>query len=325
MVLKVGLIGYGHWGPNLLRNLLLTNQLQVVAVSDSTLRVQQILQSQHPQLTIYAAGEELIYNADIDAVVIATPTKTHYKLTKQALDKSIHVLVEKPLTDNSLEAAELVQIARNKGITLMVDHILLFNDAIKYIKQITEQGELGELTYYDATRINLGNFQKDVNVLWDLAPHEFAVIDFLFASNPMEIDAKGICQVVPSQVDTCDVTLYYPQNKFAHLKFSWLAPTKFRKLIINGTKKMVIWDEINIEQPINIFQYQSDFNSPPKFTIIEHSTPKIMKSDALLAVINHFASVIKGQEKSIMSGDIALKLIKIIEIANDKIKLSLIK
>ena len=274
---------------------------------------------------IAADAAEIIDDREIAAVAIATPVGTHYDLTRRALLAGKHVLIEKPMCAAAAEAEELVTLAARQGLVLMVDHTFLFTGAVQRIAELVHGGELGRICYYDSMRVNLGLFQPDVNVLWDLAPHDLSIIDYLVDAEPTQIEVSGYCHVNQHLPDVAYVTLHYGSTMVAHLNLSWMSPVKVRRIAIGGTDKMVVWDDLNHEEKVKI--YNSGIHVQPEdqreviipaYRIGDIYSPRVANREALTAVIEHFALVIDGRAASIMSGERGLRVVRILE-ASQKI------
>lgn len=321
-MIKVGIIGYGYWGPNLLRNLNASPRFQVVAMADPRRQRHQAAQNIVPNLEAYESPSELIQSAGIDAVVIASPVATHYEIARQALMAGKHVLVEKPMCTTGAQGEELVNLAASKGLTLMVDHTFLFTAPVRAILDLHRQGELGALSYYDSMRINLGLFQPDVNVLWDLAPHDLSILDSLLGEEPVHIEASGYCHVNRMLPDIAYLTLYFPSNVVAHLHLSWMSPVKVRRVSIGGARKMIVWDDLNREEVLKIYNSGIEFQPEeskiaviPQYRLGDILSPRLPPGEALSGVVEHFAQVIANEATSIMDGERGLRIVRTLELA----------
>jgi predicted dehydrogenase len=316
---KIGLIGLGYWGTRLFRNFSTSGDFELAAVSDlSEARTAAAL----PQLGNgrIASALEIIEDKDIDAVAIATPVATHFDFARRAILAGKHVLVEKPMCATVAEAEELVALAKRQGVVLMVDHTFLFTGAVQRIAETVRAGDLGRICYYDSIRVNLGLFQPDVNVLWDLAPHDLSIIDHLIDEEPVQIEVSGYCHVNRNMPDIVYLTLHYASAIIAHLNLSWMSPVKVRRIAIGGTSKMIVWDDLNNEEKVKVFnsgiQVQSEDQRQviiPGYRIGDIYSPRLANREALAGVIEHFARVIDGKEASIMSGDHGLRIVRILE------------
>jgi predicted dehydrogenase len=317
---KIGLIGFGYWGTNLFRNLSASPDFQLAAVSDLSENRRNALRPLYSTGRITASANEILDDKEIEAVAIATPVATHFDLARRAILAGKHVLIEKPMCATVAEAEELVALAARQGVVLMVDHTFLFTGAVQRITEIVRAGELGRICYYDSMRVNLGLFQPDVNVLWDLAPHDLSIIDHLVDEEPIQIEASGYCHVNQHLPDIAYVTLHYASPMVAHLNLSWMSPVKVRRIAIGGTSKMIVWDDLNHEERVKIYnsgiQVQSEDQRTviiPDYRIGDISSPRVANLEALTAVIAHFSKVIDGKEPSIMGGERGLRIVRILE------------
>ena len=252
-MIKVGVIGCGHWGPNHIRIFSQLANSNTVMCSDLDEGRMENIQKHFPQVQTTQDYKEILANPDIDAVCIATPTKTHYAITKEALEAGKHVLCEKPLAATAEECDELNALAKKCNKILMVGHVFIFNNGIRRLKEYIDQGELGQIYYAYATRTNLGPFRYDVNALWDLAPHDISIFNYLFESCPLNASARGQKYLNDSLEDLTFTTLEYPKNIIANIHVSWLDPKKVRQMTIVGDKKMVVWDDLNNDGPIRLY------------------------------------------------------------------------
>lgn len=317
---KIGLIGYGYWGTNLFRNLAASGVFQVAAVAETSETRREAAARFIDVGRITASAVSIIDDKELDAVAIATPVATHFDLARRAILAGKHVLVEKPMCATTAEAEELVQLADRQGVVLMVDHTFLFTGAVQRITELVRRGELGRLCYYDSMRVNLGLFQPDVNVLWDLAPHDLSIIDRLVDEEPVHIEASGYCHVNHNFPDIVYLTLHYALPMVAHLNLSWMSPVKVRRVAIGGTDKMVVWDDLNREEKVKIYnsgiKVQPEDQRPvivPDYRIGDIYSPRVVNREALSGVVEHFAKVIDREEESIMDGARGLRVVRVLE------------
>jgi len=328
-MIKIGLIGFGYWGPNLLRNLLGNPNFQVVAVSDKKQERLAAVARVDARIKITLSAEELISDPDIDALVIATPVGTHFDLASQALRNKKHVLIEKPICVDSEQCEELIALADLMGLTLMVDHTFIWNPAVRRIQEICKKGELGNICSFDSTRVNLGLFQQDINVLWDLGPHDFSIMNFIFHEDPIHIEASGYAHLNSHLPDVVYLTMYFPSNVVAHFNMSWMSPVKVRRFSIGGTEKMLVWDDLNHEEKIKIYNsgisYQQEENRNviiPDYRIGDIFSPRVPNKEALQSVVEHFAQVIMKRETSLMDGTQGLRVVKMLEDAQQALDIN---
>ena len=319
-MLNVGLIGTGYWGKNLRRVLAHNPGFCLKAAADRNPELRASLHKLDPGLTLHVDAEDILGDRDIAAVVIATPAASHYDLARRALRAGKHVLVEKPMSCTSEEAADLAARAERSRLTLMVDHTFLFHPAVTKLAALVSQKALGAISYYDSQRINLGLFQPDVNVLWDLAPHDLAILDLLFGEEPIHIEASGYCHLNPGLPDIAYVTLHYPSSTVAHLNLSWMSPVKMRRVALGGAAKMVVWDDLDRNEPLKI--YDSGINALPQserdvilpsYRAGDVLSPRLAPGEPLTAVVEHFLQVVRGTHASRMDGRAGLRVVRTLE------------
>ena len=251
-MIRVGVIGYGYWGPNVVRNLHGIDYARVVAVCDKNQNALRSVKQAYPDIMTTADSTEIVSSKEIDAIAVITPVWTHFELAKAALENGKHIFVEKPFTSNAEQANRLIDLAQQKNLTIMVDHTFLFTGAVRKIRQLVENGTIGNLYYYDSTRVNLGLFQHDVNVLWDLAPHDLSIMDFLIQEKPAGVIATGE-KHLNGHVDIAYMTIYFPNNVIAHINVNWLSPVKVRTTLIGGEKKMLVWNDLEADEKIKVY------------------------------------------------------------------------
>jgi predicted dehydrogenase len=318
----------GYWGRNLFRVLSNNPRMQLQSVVDQKAEALEKVRVANPGLGLHTDLKTALN--DVDAVVIATPVSSHYRLAKAAIDAGKHVLIEKPLCRTSDEAADLVASADAAGVTLMVDHTFLFHPAVRKLDELIGAGTLGQISYYDSQRINLGLFQPDVNVLWDLAPHDLSIIDHLFKAEPIEIEASGYCHINPTSPDIGFVTLHYPNDMVAHLNLSWMSPVKVRRISVGGSNKMVVWDDLNRDEPFKI--YDSGINVQPQskrdvilpsYRIGSVNSPRLAPCEPLADVVEHFRQVIQKEAVTRMDGRQGLRIVRTLEKAQTALNHSL--
>src|SRR5262249_8154587 len=251
-MIRIGVIGYGYWGPNVVRNLRTLDGCEVAGVADrnpaALTRVAQV----YPDLAVTVDPSELLVSPKIDAIAVVTPVSTHYDLAKAALENGKHVFIEKPLAASTQEAEQLVDLAAQKNLTIMVDHTFLFTGAVRKIRELIDDGILGDIYYYDSTRVNLGLFQHDISVIWDLAPHDLSIVDFLIHKKPEAVTATGQAHL-NGHVDVAFITLYFPHKTIAHINVNWLSPVKVRTTLIGGEKKMLVWNDVEMDEKIKVY------------------------------------------------------------------------
>lgn len=326
-MLKIGVIGYGYWGPNLVRNFAETPNVQVTMVADSKATQLARLKSRYPAIETVSDAQELIQSQNVDAVVIATPVVSHFPLAMMALQAGKHVFVEKPIAASSEEAKTLIEEAQKRNLTLMVDHTFVYTGAVRKIAEMVKSGDMGEIYYYDSTRINLGLFQHDVNVVWDLAVHDLSIIEYVLNKAPRAVSATGISHVAGQPENLAFLTIYYDDNLIAHVNVNWLAPVKIRRTLIGGSKKMLVYDALEPIETLKIYDKGIDLDSAEDIykTLISYRTgdmysPKIDATEALLLEARHFADCISNQKTPETDGFAGLRVVQILEAASQSMK-----
>jgi predicted dehydrogenase len=330
-MIRVGICGFGYWGPNLLRTFSRNRGFRVAAVAERLEAGRAAARAAGgPQLQVFESAEELIDDPSIDAVAIATPVSTHFPLARRALARSKHVLVEKPMCTTSSEGEELLALARSNGGTLMVDHTYLFHAAVCKLAEVKRLGSLGTISYYDSLRVNLGLFQPDMNVLWDLAPHDFSIIDYLFDEPPVHVEATGYCHLNAGLPDIAYVTLHFASRMIAHLNLSWMSPVKVRRIAIGGSSRMAVWDDLHQDEKLKIYNSGIEVQPQeqrgmivPSYRIGDVHSPRLTQSEPLAGVVQHFRRVIAGEEESLMDGRRGLRVVQLLEAAQRSLTASL--
>jgi predicted dehydrogenase len=329
-MIKVGICGFGYWGPNLYRIFAANPAFAVVAVADSRADCQAKARQFDARLRVYSDARELIEAKDLDAVAIATPVTTHYTLAALALRSRKHVLVEKPLCTNSAEGEELIALAEKHRLALLVDHVYVFHDAVQKLRELKETGAIGTISYYDSQRINLGLFQPDMNVLWDLAPHDLSIMDHLFDEEPVHVEATGFCHLNSHLPDIVYVTAHYRSRMIAHLNLSWMSPVKVRRVAVGGSKQMVVWDDLNLEERIKIYNSGIEAQPEAERTIIVPSyrigdiySPRLPGREPLVRVVDHFGRVIRTGEASPIGARRGARVVRLLEAAQRSLDASL--
>jgi predicted dehydrogenase len=319
---RIGLIGYGYWGPNLSRNFHELPSSDLVVIADMKEERLKQAQSKYPNLLVTNDYREL-FNMDLDAVVVSTPPVTHYAITKDCLEHNLNVLVEKPMTLKSTDAQELIKLAAAKDLTLMVGHTFEYNSAVHALKKYIDSGDLGEIYYIDAARLNLGLFQRELNVLWDLAPHDISILLYLLGENPISVSAQGIPCVYQNVYDVAFLNLVFPRNVTAHVHVSWLDPCKVRRITVVGSKKMVVFNDIENEQKLKVYDKGVDAPEYPNgfgefqynYRSGDITIPRIAFSEPLRQECQHFIDCIVNHTEPTSSGYDGYRVIKILETA----------
>jgi predicted dehydrogenase len=324
-MIKFGVIGYGYWGPNVVRNLDHLDGSQVVAVCDKSPTSRKRIQKAHPHVKVISDSADLMSSTEIDAIAVVTPVWTHYELTKAALENGKHVFVEKPFTSDSKQAEELINLAAKKNLQIMVDHTFLFTGAVKKIGQLLEEGALGKMYYYDSTRVNLGLFQHDVNVIWDLAPHDLSIIDHLIKEHPEAVSATGQTHLNGHE-DVAFITVYFPNKIIAHINVNWLSPVKVRTTLIGGEKKMLVWNDLEADEKIKIYDKgvhitsrEGLYNLLVNYRSGDMWAPQVEQVEALRQELAYFIDCISNSRTPFNDGAAGLRIVKLLEAANQSV------
>ncbi len=331
-MLNIGVVGYGYWGPNVARNFHGTAGAKLTAISDLAEKRLGLAQSHYPFIKGIKDPLELIRSTDIDAVAIVTPVFAHYDLAKAALLEGKHIFIEKPFTSTSAQARELVELAAKKNLRIMVDHTFLFTGAVRKIKELVDAGELGQLMFYDSVRVNLGLFQHDVNVIWDLAPHDLSIMAHVIDKTPTAISAHGAIHYQGRLEDIAYVAIEFEGNKFiAHFHVNWLSPVKVRKTLISGDKKMLVWDDLDADEKIKIYDRGVDVKSGNggkdgihellvSYRSGDVHIPKLEATEALKAEAQYFVECIEKGTEPFNNGQAGLQVVRLLEAADQSIK-----
>ncbi len=326
-MIRVGVIGYGYWGPNIVRNFNNADVSEVVMVCDQRPEALRRVRQAYPQIRVTANSAELIASCEVDVVAIVTPVWTHYALAKAALENGKHVFVEKPFTFTSAEAEELVNLGERKNLKIMVDHTFLFTGAVQKIRQLIDDGTLGNLYYYDSTRVNLGLFQHDVNVIWDLAPHDLSIMDYLIQEKPEGVVATAEKHLNGLE-DVAFLTFYFPRNIIAHINVNWLSPVKVRTTLIGGEKKMLVWNDLEADEKIRVYDKGVEKQTSPegiydllvKYRTGDMWAPQVESTEALKKELEHFADCIIHNRTPINDGKAGWRVVRMLEAANQSVK-----
>lgn len=334
-MIGIGVIGYGYWGPNLAKAIAAAPGLTLAAIADRDDLARGRASSQHPSALIYQTFQEVLDCPKVDAVCIATPTRFHYEIALAALKAGKHVLIEKPIASSSAEAARLIDEAARRGLTLIVDHTFIYTGAVQKIKDITASGLMGNLFYYDSTRINLGLFQSDVNVIWDLAVHDLAILDFVTQAAPLAISANGINHIAGNPENMAHITLYLEGGMTAHLNVNWLAPVKIRRTLLGGSRRMVVYDDMEPSEKVKVYDRGVDFlpskqEAPtreevyrvlPAYRMGDVWTPHLDVKDALLTEMEHFGQCIVSGSRPLTDGESGLRVVSLLEAASQSLRM----
>lgn len=325
--MNVAIIGYGYWGPNLLRNFSAVKNCKVHTLCDLRLERLQIAKELYPNVELSNNIDEVINDTEIDSVVIATPVFTHFNIAKKALLAGKNVLIEKPMTASVKEAEELIEISIQKGLVLMVDHTFLFTGAVQKMKSLINSGEIGKIKYLDSTRINLGLFQSDVNVLWDLAPHDISICDFLMPEKPISVQANGISHTKNGIENIAYLNLNYQSDILAHFNCSWTSPVKLRQMLVGGDKKMLLYNDMEPTEKVKIYDTGYNYKSEEEknrilvdYRIGDVFIPKLETKEALLGMANDFVNAVINGSKSICDAQLGISVVKVLEASQLSIK-----
>lgn len=325
--MNIGIIGLGYWGPNIVRNFLSNEVVDVVTCCDlSEERLIKIKKQFHSVKTTKSM-EDVLNDTTIEAVAIVTPVDTHYAIAKKALLKGKHILVEKPFTSTVDEAKELLELAESKNLKVMVDHTFLYTPAVQKIKNLVDSGDIGDILYFDSTRINLGLFQRDVNVIWDLAPHDFSIMNYIINKKPLSLNAMGADHVGKGLEDVAYVHVNFGNNLIAHFHVNWLSPVKIRKVLIGGSKKMIVFDDMENSEKIKIFDTGIDIQNKDdeyqkliNYRLGDIYSPLLNNAEALSALIKDFINTIQKNTVPIAGGIEGLKVVQLLEATQKSIK-----
>ncbi len=327
-MINIGIIGYGYWGPNLVRNFAETANARVAAVADLDKAKLETVQRRYPSVKTTTNFQELLQDPTIDAIAIATPVSTHFEFGMAALKAGKHVWLEKPMTETSLQARKLVAEADQRKRVLFVDHTFIYTGSVRKMGEIIAAGELGKMYYYDSTRVNLGLFQRDVNVIADLAVHDFSILDYLLHEHPVAVSASGTNHFPGTPENLAFITLFYESGTIAHVNVSWLAPVKVRQILVGGSKKMIIYDDNEPSEKIKVYDKGVTFTDDPKQIHemrVTHRTgdmwaPKLASAEALRVAAEHFADCIQNGKTPQTDGALGERVVELIEAATSSMR-----
>ena len=327
-MINVGLIGFGYWGPNLARNFNLNPDFNLSAICDFSGDRLEAAGKHYPQVNLYKDLTEFYKDKVLDVIAIATPVATHYKLAKNAILTGRHVWLEKPMTETVAQAEELFELAESKNKVLLVDHTFVYTGAVRKIKEVIDNGELGDLIYYDSTRVNLGLFQQDVNVIWDLAPHDISIVDYLMPFKKVEVSATGSHYYGSDVVPKSLVTVYMQNNTIAHINVSWVSPAKIRQTLIGGSAKMILYDDNQPSEKVKIYDKRVElghtmeeiYHLKVQYRVGDMYAPKLDDQEALALETSHFAECLMNGEKPMTDGKAGLEVVKVLVAAEESLK-----
>lgn len=325
-MIRIAVVGYGYWGPQIVRNFHNANDARVAVVCDKREESLRRAKETFPSVDVTTDIRQVLASPDIDAVAVVTPVWTHFELAKAAMENGKHVFVEKPFTATSAQAQELVELGAKKNLRIMVDHTFLFTGAVKKIRQLIANNELGSLYYYDSTRVNLGLFQHDVNVIWDLAPHDLSIMDHLIQDKAQAVVATGASHLNGKE-DLAYITVYFERNIIAHINVNWLSPVKVRTTLIGGEKKMVVWNDLEADEKVKIYDKgvqitarQGVYDLLVSYRSGDMWAPKIEQTEALRAECQYFIDCVEDGKEPFNDGQAGFKIVKMLEAADQSIK-----
>jgi predicted dehydrogenase len=324
--IRLGIIGYGYWGPNLVRNFSSCAQTEVVAVCDASPARRAAVSRTWPGLATVPSVEELL-ESPVDAIAIATPVSTHFPIAMQCLEAGKDVWVEKPLALSVREAVTLTDRAARLGRVLMVDHTYLFSNPVRRMKELVESGELGELYYLDSVRINLGQFQRDVNVLWDLAAHDLSIVEYMVGTSPRSISAWGIAHADPGIEDIAYLNVDYGERLMASFHVNWLSPVKVRQLIVGGSRKSAIFNELNPSEPLKVYDRGIELSEVEETRQVRVGyrtgdmwSPHVEPGEPLQAAVSHFADCVRRRAEPVSDGRMGVRVVRLLEAASRSVR-----
>ncbi|HMM38437.1 MAG TPA: Gfo/Idh/MocA family oxidoreductase [Desulfovibrio sp.] len=327
-MIKIGVIGYGYWGPNLVRNFYSAPGGTVSMVSDLRPKRCDLVRKHYPGITVTTDPGEVLSSPDVDAVVIATPVATHFDLAMRALRNGKHVLVEKPMTHSAETARQLLEEAEKRNLTLMVDHTFIYTGGVRRMKEAIDSGALGELYYYDSARVNLGLFQPDVDVVWDLAVHDLSILDYIIDQKPVGVSATGLANLPGHPVNTAYISLFFSGNFMAHVNVNWLSPIKLRQIMVGGSKKMMLFNELSPDEKLRLYDKGIDFpdeETAHTMMSLNYRTgdmvaPRIDQIEALSLESAHFVDCVATGRRPETDGRMGLRIVRILEAAGLSLK-----
>lgn len=325
--MKVAVIGVGYWGPNLIRNFLSLDEVENVIAVDRDESQLSKMAKRFTGIETATDYNEILLRDDVQIVAIATPVSTHFEIAKKSLLAGKHCWIEKPMTESSAEAQELIELADQKNLKIFVDHTFIYTGAVRKMKEIITSGRLGELYYFDSVRVNLGLFQHDVNVIWDLAPHDLSIMDYLLERKAIAVSAIGSCHVGNGLEDIAYLTLMFENNLMAHFHVNWLAPVKVRKTLIGGDKSMIVFDDMETSEKLKIYDKGIEVTNREGVyeTLVQYRTgdmlsPKIPQTEALAVATQHFIDCILNDKTPLTDGISGLNVVRILEASTESIK-----
>jgi predicted dehydrogenase len=333
-MIGIGLIGYGYWGPNLARCVAEAPGCALRGIADPSPAARARAAGRHPSAVVVEDWRALLADPGVDAVMIATPTRLHFEIALAALRAGRHVLVEKPMAASAREASVLIEEAARRGLTLMVDHTFVYTGAVQKIRDLVVTGVVGDVFYYDSTRINLGLFQSDVNVIWDLAVHDLAILDFVLGARPLAVSANGAVHIKGTPENMAHITLYLDGGATAHLNVNWLAPVKIRRTLVGGSRRMIVYDELEPSEKVKIYDRGVDLRDPggaqagpeeirrllPDYRMGDVWIPQLPVKEALLTEVEHFVHCVGAGAVPLTDGESGLRVVSMLEAASRSLR-----
>jgi predicted dehydrogenase len=328
--INIGVIGYGYWGPNLVRNFAEIPGAKVTMVSDFKPELLAKVQARYPTIQVTTDCQDIFNSASIDVVAIATPVSTHFDLALRALQAGKHVFVEKPITPTAEQALRLVEEAEKRNLVLMVDHTFAYTGAVRKMRELVDTNQIGDLYYYDSVRVNLGLFQHDVSVIWDLAVHDLSIMDYVLPAQPYAVSATGVSHVPGEPENLAYLTLFFPGNLIAHINVNWLAPVKVRRTLIGGSQKMIVYDDLEPSEKVKVYDRGITVNGKNSserlyqmligYRAGDMWSPHLDVTEALRTEGLHLIDCVKNGDRPITDGTAGLRVVKILEAATQSIK-----
>jgi predicted dehydrogenase len=327
-MINIGLIGYGYWGPNLARNFNTNPDMKLVSICDFSADRLKKASTLYPQTKMVNHVDDFYKENHLDAVAIATPVSAHYDLAKRALNAGMHVWLEKPMTDNVDHAKALTDLSLKGNRTLLLDHTFVYTGAVRKIKELIDKGELGEMMYYDSTRVNLGLFQQDVDVIWDLAPHDISILDYLIPVKKLAVSATGSSYFSNGIVSKSVLTIYMENDVISHINTSWVSPVKIRQTLIGGSAKMVLYDDNHpsekikvYDKGVDLFETKEDlYRLNVQYRVGDMYAPKIQNLEALSLETEHFVDCIQNGQQPLTGGEAGLEVVKVLVASKESLK-----
>jgi len=325
-MIRIAVIGYGYWGPRIARNFNAADDCKVVTICDKNTSSLNRAGRDFPNVELTSDFNAVIASPGVDAVAVVTPVWTHYALVDAALKNGKHVFVEKPFTSTSAQAEQLIELAERKNLQIMVDHTFLFTGAVQRIRRMVDEGTLGKLYYYDSTRVNLGLFQHDVNVIWDLAPHDLSIVDHLTTNAPQYVTASGQSHLNGLE-DLAYITVYFSDQLIAHINVNWLSPVKVRTTLIGGEKKMLVWNDLEADEKLKLYDKGVEIASSQNVyeLLVSYRSgdmwaPRVEQTEALAAEAKYFAECVSKDQRPFNDGRAGLRIVRLLEAADKSLK-----